>query len=227
MLKKIVIGVLSTLLVGAVGASAYNAVSTHTSTPEAALAAPAAQQASAAPVISQGIGQAQVQQGSSLQAGQVEAGPVQWSAGLAPQGSGNQPVQAGQGQGQGQKQGQARGQGQQGSAGSTVPGTGTGVPDPQNGLQELVILTGTLSSYAAPNFTMLTEDGQTITAQLGNLNYLSSQGLELKEGDRLQVMGFWDPSGALAVSQITQIDTGLTVQLRDDLGRPSWRGGNH
>lgn len=217
MLKRIAIGILSTLVVGAVGASAYHAVTTRSSAAEAAIAALASEPQQIAgettPLIN---GQNQAPAGNSGQATQPEAGTAQWGAGLAPQGSGNPAPQQGQGQMQ------ARGRGQQGGGGSAA--RGIAVPDPQNDLQEWVILEGTLGSYTAPDFTLLTADGQAIAGQLGNLNYLSNQGLTLAVGDRLQIVGFWESSGALAVGQITQLDSGITIQLRDDLGRPSWRG---
>jgi hypothetical protein len=83
---------------------------------------------------------------------------------------------------------------------------------------------GVVSNYAAPNFTLTTSDGQAIAVQLGNLNYLSTLGLSLKEGDSVTLTGYYDPSGSFAVGTLTLDNTGQTFTLRDESGRPAWRG---
>jgi hypothetical protein len=140
-----------------------------------------------------------------------------------------QPIQDGLGTQNGAAA-QNRGNGNgNGNRQTNVQGTGTGVPDPQNGFSEWVTYSGTVSAYAAPNFTLLTDDGQSLAVQLGNLNYVSSLGLNLQDGDAVTVTGFVDPDGALAVGQITLAATGETFTLRGEQGRPMWAGGggNH
>jgi hypothetical protein len=104
-------------------------------------------------------------------------------------------------------------------------GTGTGVPDPQNGLTEWVTYSGVVSAYAAPKFSLITADGQSIPAEIGNLNYATELGLALKDGDAVTVIGFWDANGGLALKSLTLDSTGQTFTFRDDTGRPSWAGG--
>ncbi len=130
-------------------------------------------------------------------------------------------VQPGQGNGNGGGYGK---HGRNANSNNNVNAT----PNPQNGMTELLTFSGTVSNYAAPVFTLTTSDGKTINAQLGNLNYLSSLGLSLTNGEAVTVTGFWDASGSFAVQQITLNSSGQTFSLRDDLGRPLWRGGaNH
>jgi len=125
------------------------------------------------------------------------------------------PVEQGQqGSGLGQQQGQGQGKGQ-----------GSGIPNSQNGLTEWTTVQGVVSNYAAPNFTLTTADGQVLAIQLGNLNYVNSLGLIMKDGDSITLTGFYDPSGAFAVGTLTLDATGQTFTLRDEYGRPAWRGG--
>jgi hypothetical protein len=137
-------------------------------------------------------------------------------------GQGNQfGKQGNQNQGQGQARGQGGNRGQANS-------TGTNQPAPQNGFQEWTTLQGVVSSYLAPNFTLSLDDGQIVQAQLGNLSYIESLGINLQAGEYVNVIGFYDPEGSFAVGQITLQSSGETFILRNDLGQPAWAGGaNH
>jgi len=128
----------------------------------------------------------------------------------------------GQGNGQGGQGGQGQGNGQRGANGTQ---TGTGIPDPQNGLTEWLTYSGVVSAYAAPNFTLLTSDGQSIAAELGNTSYVTGLGLTLKDGDAVTVVGFIDANGGLALKSLTLTATGETFNFRDDTARPLWAGG--
>lgn len=120
----------------------------------------------------------------------------------------------------GQGNGQANGPGSHGTT-----GTQTGIPDPQNGLTEWLTYSGTVSAYAAPNFTLITADGQSLAAELGNTTYVAGLGLTLKDGDAVTVVGFVDANGGLALKSLTLTATGETFNFRDDTARPLWAGG--
>lgn len=115
------------------------------------------------------------------------------------------------------------GQGQVGQAQSNTE-PGTGVPAPQNGMGELITLEGIVTSYAPPSMTLTTADGQVFTVEVGNINYLSSLGASITSGEGVTITGFYDQNGGLTVSTLT-LDSGVSYTLRDELGRPSWRGG--
>ncbi len=166
MFKKILIGILATVVVIAAATSFYNTVSA--------------------------------------------SGPTLNQSASAAQGNGNGNGRNGNGQGS-----QFRGKG----------GNGSGTPNPQNGLTEWVTFSGVVSDYVAPKFSLLTADGQTIPAELGNTNYVTNLGLALKDGDAVTVTGFWDTNGGLALKSLTLDSTGQTFTFRDDLGRPLWAGG--
>jgi hypothetical protein len=135
----------------------------------------------------------------------------------------------GQGMGQGQRRGQGQGgqggQGQRSGQGQGGQGQGGFSGVPQNGFTGYTTYQGTVSSYAAPNFTLVTADGQKLAVELGSLNYINSLGLNLKDGDAVTVSAFTGPNGILTVGKITLDATGQTYTLRSDQGRPMWAGG--
>jgi hypothetical protein len=90
---------------------------------------------------------------------------------------------------------------------------------------EWLTFRGIVSGYAPPSFTLLSDDGQTISAQLGSQSYIASLGLKLNDGDTVTLTAYWDTSGSLAVGQNILDASGQAFVLRDDLGRPSWGGG--
>lgn len=120
--------------------------------------------------------------------------------------------------------GQGNGQGAQ-SRGSQGDGMGTGIPSPENGLTEWVSFSGEVTAVALPQFTLLTEDGQEIPAEVGNISYVEQLGLVLEVGDQVSVIGFWDTNGGFALKSLTLDETGETFELRDEYGRPLWSGG--
>lgn len=229
MLKKLIVGVLSIIVVSAVGVSAYNNIVTPLMQPEAVAAA--------------SIGDA-----VQLQSGNGQGNGPAWSnsgdaAALAGQGENGQSMlsqTAGQYRGQqnqavgedGGQSGQARGRGRGGRGGGGRWTTDNGsasatvAPDPQNGLTEWITFEGTVNDYVPPSLTLLTDDGQYLVVELGNTNYIANLGLNLENGTRVSGIGFYDTNGGLTVGQITLDATGTTFSLRDDMGRPLWAGGS-
>jgi hypothetical protein len=232
MIKKLLIGGLLAIVVIAAGVSAYNVFASQTSARnQVAQADVPAGQAQANLAWGQGGANNQGVQGGqdpyngTAQGGQGGQGRRGGNGGGG-NGQGSQGRvagngQGGQGRGAGNGGGGGRGQGAQGQQGG-----GSGVPNPQNGLTEWVTISGVVSNLAVPDLTLVTDDGQTIVVQLGSASYLSSIGLSLSEGDAVTLNGFYETGGSLAVGSITIDATGQTFTLRDELGRPTWRGGN-
>lgn len=135
------------------------------------------------------------------------------------------PQYSGQAGGNGNRYGQ--GQQARGNAGSPsgASGTGANTPQPQNGFTAWVTYQGTVQNLAAPMFTLVLNNGEQISAELGNQMYLDQIGLSIQNGDAITVTGSWDANGALSISQITLDASGQIFGLRDELGRPLWRGG--
>ena len=216
MLKTILISSLAAILVIAIGFSAYNVLAG--SQPQAIQ-----QQVSAAQGAGYGAGGQGAGQGTAAQAdvtAQANAATPAVAADTTAAGAAPAVAQSAGGQGGGFRRGQS------GTQGATQ--SETGVPQPQNGMTSVVSYTGWVSAYAAPEFTLLTADGQAILVQLGNQGYAESLGLTLQDGEEVTVTGFIDSSGALAVTSITLQSTGQTYTLRDSAtGRPSWAGGRN
>jgi hypothetical protein len=222
MFKKVLIFGLVAVVVVAVAVSAYNVVAGSNNSDQSNLTS--SDTASVAPLADP---QASTRaQGNGSEAGVASQGSG-WQSGSATQnaGQGNRYGQNGQGQG-GQGQG-GRGQGQ-GQAASQGAGAQQGVPNPQAAQNETVTLNGVVSNYAAPNFTLITDDGQSVAVQLGNQRYVSNQGIVLQEGEAVTLVGFYETSDSFAVSQITLDASGQTIALRDlTTGRPLWAGGGN
>ncbi|MBN1667842.1 MAG: hypothetical protein JW862_12165 [Anaerolineales bacterium] len=248
MLKKLVITTAALVLLGAIGFSAFNAfaspgeqavielpaetqiaqseISSEVSMVEIPASAvqvvPSAELDLAAPDTAQ-TNLAAVTSLVDHRVGQAAAPVPQTGYQAGSQGSAAANA-TGQGQGNG-NQGSGRGNRWQ----STLENAngnqgGTAEPDPQNGFTGWVTYSGTVSQYTAPNFILTTAAGESIPAQLGNLSYVTSLGLQLVDGDWVTVNGYWETSGSLAIAQITLAD-GSSFTLRDAYGRPLWGGG--
>ena len=234
MLKKLIVAALSTIVVGAVGASAYSAVVTPPVQPEAVAVSASFDEASQIqPATGQGKGPAwsNSDEATALedlgQAGQSMQGQTAGqNRGQQNQAAGQNVGQQGQAQ-EGERQGQGRGGRGGGGRWASDNGSGgaTGVPEPQNGLTEWLSFHGTVSDFAPPSLTLLTDDGQYLVVELGNTNYVANLGLGLENGAGVSGIGFYDTNGGLTVGQITIDATGETFALRDDTGRPLWAGG--
>jgi hypothetical protein len=136
--------------------------------------------------------------------------------------NGQAPTQGGS---QGRQNGQgSRGQGHGASRGAGLSG---GVPNSQAAQNETITLHGVVSAFAAPNFTLITDDGQSVAVQLGNQRFVSELGIALQQGEGITLVGFYESAGAFAASSITLDATGQTYDLRDQAsGRPLWAGGS-
>jgi hypothetical protein len=216
MLKKVMVFSLMTVIAIAVGVSALNVFASQADGVENAAV-------SSAPVNDLVAG-AGAQAGS--RGGKTDTGGGSWQSQTPTQGGqGGRYGQGGNGQG-GNGQG-GRGQGQGAGNGA---GTNSGIPSPQAAQNEIVTLQGVVSTYAAPNLTLLTDDGQTVFAQMGNQRFVSDLGIELQAGAAVTLVGFFETSDTFAIISLTLDADGTTYTLRDQgTGRPMWAGGpkNH
>jgi len=122
--------------------------------------------------------------------------------------------------------GQSRGsQGQGGgygrSAAATV-GTGSAYAVPS---EEWTVYEGTVvkAPGAGVDLVIATDDGEEIEIGTGP-SYMEAQGFALQVGERLQVQGYWEEGSEFKAAQITRLQDGATIALRDQLGRPAWAG---
>jgi hypothetical protein len=67
-----------------------------------------------------------------------------------------------------------------------------------------------------------TIEGEQLVIGTGPLD-LAAQSFSLKEGEAVRMMGYWE-DGEFKAAQLTQLQTGQTLALRDEVGRPAWSG---
>jgi hypothetical protein len=92
---------------------------------------------------------------------------------------------------------------------------------------EVTVLHGSVSGYDQRGLTIVTDDGQSFYAELGNPRYNRSIGFAPQVGERLTIQAFI-PNNKTTYSAITvTLDrTGQVFTFRDTLGNPLWSGKN-
>lgn len=96
----------------------------------------------------------------------------------------------------------------------------------QTAVQPVDIVTYTGTIFQAPDYgidLILQTETEQITIGAGP-GFLADQGVQLAIGDTLQVVGFWE-NGEFKANTLTRLSDGLTITLRDEIGRPYWSGG--
>jgi hypothetical protein len=53
--------------------------------------------------------------------------------------------------------------------------------------------------------------------------YMAAQGFALQVGERVRIQGYWE-NDELKAAQVTRIQDGQSITLRDESGRPAWAG---
>ncbi len=215
MIKRIIIGTLIVILLGAVGVGAYDAYQGNStlSLPDVSLS-----QINQGQERGQGHGQGQSQgQGQDQQGqGQGQQGHGQ-GQGRQGQGQGQQ----GQGQGQGKgRHGQNQGQGQGNQA---QGGNESGMPQAMN--HNWITLTGiVLSGDLQQGIIVDSQERGQLSLSMGRPGFASEQEVTFSPGDAVTIFGFEDEGNMFQVGQITNDTTGATLYLRDPNGRPLWAG---
>jgi hypothetical protein len=200
MLKKIVVGALIVVLVGAVGVGIIDAAQGRTLAAQGRSVA--AQSTAVQPAVAQSNGatsQAAVGNGQGYGRG------------------GGQDQGQAQGQGQGH-QGNGNGVGGQGQTQNSNPGT------PQANVTTWLTVKGTVNSFDGVGVSLTTDEGAPLWVQFGQSRYVSAQGVTFNAGDHLTVNGF-EENGQFQAGTVVNDTTGQTLNLRDTTGRPLWAGG--
>jgi hypothetical protein len=122
--------------------------------------------------------------------------------------------------------GQSRGsQGQGGGNGRSAAATvGTGSGNTVRS-EEWNVYEGTVvqAPGAGVDLVIATDDGEEIAIGTGP-SYMEAQGFALQAGERVQVEGYWEDDAEFKAAQITRLQDGATIALRDQAGRPAWAG---
>lgn len=116
--------------------------------------------------------------------------------------------------------GQGRGRVSEANAGnSDAPHWGQ-----QTQAQTLTTVTGTVASVNENTLTVKLADGSTIVIENRPWWFAQQNKFTVQVGEQVKLTGFWY-NGTFEASQIENVTTGKTVQLRDEYGRPGWSGG--
>ena len=136
-------------------------------------------------------------------------------------GEAGEAVTEGQGIGQGQGEGRSlQGTGRGQSAGSAD----RLYPNYDDAPEEMGLYEGTviLSPETGGDLVIMTDEGQEITVGTGP-GYMEEQGFILQAGEQVQVQGYWEDE-ELKAAQLTRLQDGQAITLRDELGHPAWAG---
>jgi hypothetical protein len=89
---------------------------------------------------------------------------------------------------------------------------------------EQVTYTGAVvqAPAAGVDLVVKTDDGEELVVGTGP-GYMGTQGFELEAGDRIEVTGYWEDD-ELKAAQVTRLEDGQSITLRDEYGRPAWSG---
>jgi hypothetical protein len=79
-----------------------------------------------------------------------------------------------------------------------------------------------VAELTGDELTLQTDDAL-MTVHLGPEWYWESEGIALREGDQVEVVGFYE-GDVFEATRIDNLTTGLGATLRDETGRPLWAG---
>lgn len=114
--------------------------------------------------------------------------------------------------------GASGGQNQQGAANGNAAGQTA-----QVAAEDWITLEGTVAAINGSTLTVQTQAGETLVMQLGQANFMQSQGVSFAPGDAISVTGFWQ-GATFRAGDITKLATGERLMLLDPNGRPLWGG---
>lgn len=200
MLKKMIIGGLVAILVGAVSVGVYDYLRSESTFAYQEAGGPATEHETLA------NGRGNWSRGSNGNGTAVTAS------------DGCGAVSNGQGSANGQ--GSLNGQGTASGQGLT---DGSQVPQPQAAVDEWVTVQGMVTAVELNALTVETTDGE-LLVQLGPEHFWTAQGITFEAGDQVEIIGFYE-DGSFTAGTVKLVDTGETLALRDADGRPLWAGG--
>ncbi len=106
------------------------------------------------------------------------------------------------------------------SPGDGVP-SGDGIPDAN--VEAWVTLEGTVNLVDEDILQVITSSGEVISIENRPWWFALDQGVNLTEGDAVSLVGFYDDD-VFEVGTLTNLNSGQSINLRDEYGRPLWSG---
>jgi hypothetical protein len=84
---------------------------------------------------------------------------------------------------------------------------------------------GLARGQGVPSLELKTPEGRVWKVWLGSMRYLLEQNFNPKAGQEAAVKGYKGPGAdEVTAISVTLLETKQTIRLRDDDGRPLWRG---
>jgi hypothetical protein len=102
-------------------------------------------------------------------------------------------------------------------------GEGSGLLAEENSDHVWNTYSGVVISVSEAVLTIETDDGESIIIDGRAWSYAQELGFAIQQEEHVQFEGFYE-DGEYKVSWIKNLDTGETIILRDDTGRPVWAG---
>ena len=88
----------------------------------------------------------------------------------------------------------------------------------------ILTLSGVVNVLDSTRFEIITDDGQIIPIEIGNVRYNQSIGFAPLLGESVHVDGFWDANGGFSAVTVTLEASGRVFRFRDASGHPLWAG---
>jgi len=103
-------------------------------------------------------------------------------------------------------------------------------PAPKPAALSILEVRGTIASVnltpgGMPSIVVNAANGHQSTVRLGSIRYLIARDFNPKSGQTVIVRGFQQESNDLIAISVECPQTGKKITLRDENGRPMWRGG--
>lgn len=89
---------------------------------------------------------------------------------------------------------------------------------------EWISLQGVVSSLDDAQLVIALDQGGELVVEGRAWSYAQQSGFELQVGDALTLGGYWE-GDAFKTSNLDNLTSGQSIQLRDQSGRPAWAGG--
>ncbi len=89
--------------------------------------------------------------------------------------------------------------------------------------EDWVTLDATVLTVNRNGLTIQSADGETLALSFGKASFWQEQAVQFAAGDAVSIQGFWQ-DGQFQTGQVTKVETGERILLRDPNGRPLWGG---
>ena len=91
-------------------------------------------------------------------------------------------------------------------------------------VDEVYQYSGVVDEVSEDYLTVISDDGNQILIENRAWWYAMDAGFSASSGDELNITGFYDADGVFEVISLENLTQAISVQVREDSGRPLWAG---